>query len=133
MTAEITRPARIRWRLDDAAKGRSCRPLGAYPEVATACIEGGASFTNVARPLHVELARLRSLCNRKGAPLAEAFITESREQGDAELAQMELAECIQNPPRSTLERYIREARQYSDALMSAIEAAEGVLHTRGAK
>lgn len=115
--------SRVDWSQHDAARGRPVRVLGRFPEVADKCLAAGASLAHVEEPLHLELARLRAICQRQGAPLAEAFLRETVEQGEHEVAQMRLAECITHPTKALLDSYISEAVEYQQALSDALQSA----------
>lgn len=124
MAGEITRPRQVRWHFEDAARGRSVRPLGAYPQIAEECADAGASYFNVSRPLSVMLAHLRRRYRKlSGADFKEALCTMKREADEAEAAGLTLAFSVSNPSATALVGFEREATEAIQALEVAKELA----------
>lgn len=122
MATGITRPASIRWRLDDANKGRPVKPLGSFPEVAEACIDSGGSFHHVTRPLTVMLAHLRRRCTGKvSGDIRQALMNAKRESDEAEACALRLALSVNSPEASDLLAFDKEA---TDAMLALAKARE---------
>jgi hypothetical protein len=130
MAGRIARPQTHRWRFDDAAKGRPMKFLGSYPEVAEACVEAGASFHDIARPLTVMLAHLRRRCGVGGGCLKTAIANAEKEEGEAEAAEMLLALSLDNPDPRLRADFIREKREQLAAEENVLELVEDLHYGR---
>lgn len=134
MATGITRPQSIRWRLDDAVKGKSVKPLGAFPEVAEAIIEDGGNFFHIARPLNVMLAHLRRRCVGKlPGDMKSALLSVKKECDEAESMALTLAFSGNVPDASALVTSIKEDSDAILALEKAKEIAEDRLAEMEAK
>lgn len=127
MSAGISRPKSVEWRLKDAARGRPFRPLGAYPEIAEACAEAGSSFYNVTKPLTVMLAHLRRRFRKMSkVEMRDALVKAKKESDDAEACALTLALSVNRPEVSALSAFDKEA---TEAIM-ALEEARQVVEDR---
>lgn len=122
MVSEISRPKRVKWMFDDAATGKKINPLGRFPDVAEACLESGASFFHIARPLNVMLAHLRRRCVGKlPGDMKSALLSVKKECDEAEAMALTLAFCGEIPSASALVTSIKED---SDAILALERAKE---------
>lgn len=124
-----SRPKRLGFFWNDAAR-RKTLPLGRFPEAAVICINAGAGLAEVLRPLHETEAYLRAMVGEKQTPLPEAILREQKEQGEADVVGMVLAENCHKPSDYELEVFIKEASEHYEALGDLIRVARSLRYAR---
>lgn len=125
MTTGIKVPKSIGWRIADAKRGRTVKPLGEYPAVADVIIDSGGSYHYVAGPLVKLLAHFRRRCTGKmPADMKSALLNAKKESDEAESVGLTLAFSGQHPDASTLAQFTKEADEAVLALEKAKELAE---------
>lgn len=125
MATGIDRPKSVEWRLEDAARGRPCRPLGNFPDVAEACIDNNGAFHFVAAPLNVALSHIkRRFRGKMPNDMKSALCAVQKEQAEAECAELNLALSVNRPERSVLAAFIKEEREAMLAEEHVVELAE---------
>jgi hypothetical protein len=133
MASSIPRPPRVRWLLEDAARGRPVRPLGRFIEVAEACIEAGAEYHDVTAPLEVMRAHIRRRYGMIGGCLKTAIAKAEKEEADAECAETGLAFEVGSPSHATLAAYVKEKTEQILAEEAALQIAKDLMYAGGAK
>lgn len=131
MATGISRPQSVKWRLDDANRKRSLKPLGSYPEVAEAVAEAGGSFFHISRPLNVMLAHLRRRCVGKlPGDMKSALLSVKKECDEAQSCGLNVALTLANPEPSTLLALIKEEHDAIIAEEKLVEIAEDILQEK---
>lgn len=98
------------------------KPLGQYPDYALAVLRSGAPASDALKPLDELRGWIQSHAAKIGC-LATALEAETKEEGEANTAQMRLQRYADKPTMAALDEFIREAEQHREALDQAIQCA----------
>lgn len=110
------------WRYDVTRSAKKQRPFGKYPEYALAVLRFGAPVSDALRPLDELRGWLLSHVPALRC-LATALENETKEEGEANTAQMRLQRHADSPTPALLDEWITEAEQHKVALEEALRCA----------
>lgn len=116
-------PPRFRaWRFDVTRSEKRAKPFGNFPAYAAVCLKAGASVSDVMKPLEEVRGWILSHMEQTRC-IATALLNETKEQGEADVAQMKLQRLADKPTDAALDEYLTEALEHRDALNVAIDTA----------
>lgn len=101
---------------------KRAKPFGNFPAYAAVCLKAGASVSDVMRPLEEVRGWILSHMEQTRC-MATALLNETKEQGEADVAQMKLQRQADKPTDAALDEYLREATEHRDALNASIDCA----------
>lgn len=123
-------PAAFRaWRFDVTRSEKRAKPFGNFPAYAAVCLKAGASVSDVMRPLEEVRGWILSHMEQTRC-MATALLNETKEQGEADVAQMKLQRQADKPTDAALDEYLREATEHRDALNASIDCAMALRYGR---